>query len=157
MVDQSVAEAGIVHALGQGHADGGAEPLAEGTGGHLDAARGAIFGMTGSPRAELAKPLDLVQRHILITGEVEQSVQQHGAVTRRQHEAVTIMPIGRARVELEMAGEQNRGRVGHARGHAGMARIGGLHCIHSKRANGVGHMGVFDQRLTSLKDSRLLS
>ena len=48
VVDQIVAEAGIEDALGQRHAHGIGDALAQGAGGGLDAGQMAIFGMAGA-------------------------------------------------------------------------------------------------------------
>ena len=50
------------------------------------------------------------------------------------------VPIGPLRVGGVVAQEivpQDLGDVRHAHGHAGMAGIGGLHRVHTERANGV--------------------
>ena len=50
-------------------------------------------GMPGRPRSELAEIPDLLERHVLVAGEVEQRIEQHRAVAGRQHEAVAIGPV----------------------------------------------------------------
>ena len=55
VIDQLVAEARIQHALGQRHADGSRDALAERAGRRLDAGGVAVFGMAGAGAAELAE------------------------------------------------------------------------------------------------------
>ena len=59
VIDQFPAEPFAQHALAQGEADGGGDPLAKRPGGCLDAERVPVFGMPRRPRAELAERLDL--------------------------------------------------------------------------------------------------
>ena len=63
-------------------------------------------------------------------------------VRRPCHAPVAVGPIGAGRVELEESVEQHRGYVGHAHGHAGMTRIGGLNRVHGEGADGIGHDGM---------------
>ena len=57
VIDQLVAEAGIEDALGQRHADGIGDALAQRAGGGLDAGQVAIFGMAGAGAADWRKCL----------------------------------------------------------------------------------------------------
>ena len=142
VVDDIVAQAGIEQALGQRHADGVGEALAQGAGGGLDARRVAVFGVAGGHGAELAEVAQLLHGHAGIAGEMQQRVEQHGAVAGGQHEAVAVGPVRRRGVELQELGEQHRRHVGHAHGHAGMPALGPLHGVHGQRADGVGHVPV---------------
>ena len=81
-------------------------------------------------------------RHLGVAGEIKQRVEQHRAVPGGEHEAVAVGPVGVGGIELQEAGEQHGGHVGHAHGHAGMAGIGLLHRVHGQRADGVGHVLV---------------
>jgi len=103
MVHELGAELGGEVALGDRHADGIAKSLAERAGGRLHARREEAFGMAGRDRAQLAEALDLLDRHLLVTEEMKQRVDQHRAVTGRQHEAVAVGPGGIRRIELEKA------------------------------------------------------
>ena len=142
VVDDGVAEPGIEQPLGQRHADGIGETLAQRARRGLDARRMAVLGMAGRLGAELAEVAQLVHRHIRIAGEMQQRVEQHRAVPGRQHEAVAVGPIGRRGVELQELGEQHRRHVGHAHRHARMPGLGLLDRIHGERADGVGHVAV---------------
>ena len=61
VVDDLVAEPRVEQPLGQRHADGVAEALAERPGGRLDAGRMAVLGMAGGLGAELAEALQLAR------------------------------------------------------------------------------------------------
>ena len=142
VVHDGVAEAGVAEPLGQGHADPVGQPLPQGPGGGLDAAGVSVLGMAGGTRAQLAEVPQLVDVHILVAGEVQQPVKQHGPVARRQNEAVPVGPAGRGGVELEKTGPQHGRHVGHAHGHARMARIGFLDGVGGEESNGVGQLHV---------------
>ena len=143
VVDELVAELRVHEALGERHADRIGETLAERAGRGLDARGKTVFGMAGGPRAELAEALDLVDRHVLVAGEIEQRIKQHRAVAGRQHEAVAVRPVRLLRIVFQIAGEQHGGDVGAAHRQAGMAGIGLLDRIHGQEADRVGHPVVF--------------
>ena len=146
MIDDVAAEQRRQVALGDRHADGVGQPLAERPGGGLDAGRVAVFGMAGRERAELAEALDLADRHRLVAGEIEQRVEQHRAVAGRQHEAVAVGPGRIGRIEFQEAGEQHGGDVGRAHRQSRMAGLRLLDGIHRQRADGVRHAVVFRAR-----------
>ena len=145
-VDDVVAELGGEHALGERETDGGGDALAEGTGGGLDARRDEALGVARRLRMELAEALQLIQRHLRIAGEIEKRVEQHRAVAGRQDEAVAVGPVRVGRIEFQVAREQDRGDVGHAHRHAGMAGLRLLDGVHGEGANRIGHTGRIDAR-----------
>ncbi len=146
MIDEIAAEQRGEVALGDGHADGVGQPLAERSGRGLDAGRVTVFGMAGRERAELAEALDLGDRHRLVAGEIEQRVDQHRAMAGRQHEAVAVGPGRIGRVEFEVAREQHGRDVGRAHRQAGMAGLRLLDGVHRQRADGVRHAVVVRAR-----------
>ena len=75
------------------HADRHREALAQRPGRRFDARRVAVFGVAGGLRTELAKALDLLDRHVGIAKKIERGVEQHRAVSSRKHEAVAIWPM----------------------------------------------------------------
>ena len=139
VVDEACAEAGGQHALRERHADRGGDALAERPGRRLDTQRMAVFRMPGSAAAELAEPLQLLDRHVGIAEQMVDSVEQHGPVSRRQDEAVAVRPAGRGRIDADEAVEEHGRHVGHAHRHAGMTGIRLLHGVHRQCADGVGH------------------
>ena len=146
MIDRAVAEAGVEHAFAQRHADRVGQPLAQRAGRGLDTRRVAVFRVARRLAAELAEILDLLQGHGLVAGQVEQAVEQHGAVARREHEAVPVGPVRRGGIEPEEAREQDRRHVRHAERHPGVARLGPLDRVHRQGANRVGHILVIRLR-----------
>ena len=143
VIHKVLAEAGGQVALGHGHADGGGEALAEGACGGLHPRRVAVFRVPGRVGAPLPKVADLVHRHGLEAGQVQEGVDQHGAVPCRQDEAVAVRPFRPRGVELQELRPEHGGHVGHAHGHALMPRLGPVHGVHGEHADGVGH---FDGR-----------
>ncbi len=129
-------------ALGEGEAHGVAQALAERPRGRLDARGVAVFRMAGGAAAELTEMLQLVERHVGVAGEVEQRIEEHRAVAGRQDEAVAVGPVRIARIELQELREQDRGDVGHAHRHAGMARVRLLHGVHGQSPDGVRQVAV---------------
>ena len=95
MVDDLLAEFRRQHLLRQRHADRGRDALAERAGRGLDALGVEVFRMTRRQRSELAEMLDLVERHVLVAGEIQQRIEQHRAMAGRQHEAVAVRPVRR--------------------------------------------------------------
>ncbi len=122
---------------GQRHADTIAEALPERAGRGLDALEQEVLGVTGGRRPELAELLDLVERRVLVAGEVQRRVQQHRPVPRRQDEAVAAGPGGIRRIVAHDLAEQ---QVGHRRAphrHAGVPGVGALDGVHREGAVGV--------------------
>ena len=119
-----------------------AQALAEGAGGRLDAAGRVVFGVARRGAAELTEIADLVQGDLLVAGQVEQGIEQHGAVAGGQNEAVAVRPIGAGRIELQEAPEQNGRRVRHAHRHARMPRLGLLDGVGGQEPDGIGEVAV---------------
>ena len=88
VADHLLAELRGQHLFRQRHADRGRDALAERAGGGLDALGVEVLGVTRRQRSELAEMLDLVERHVLVAGEIQQGIEQHRAV-------LDIAPIGR--------------------------------------------------------------
>ena len=144
VVDDGVAEPRIEEPLRQRHAHGIAEALAQRTRGRLDARRVPELGMPRRLGAQLPEARQLIHAHAGVAGEMQERVEQHRAVARRQHEAVAVRPVGCRGIELQEPGEQHGRHVGHAHGHAGMAAFGLLHRVHGQRPDGVRHVLVRD-------------
>ena len=146
VIDDVAAEQRGEMALGDRHADGIGEALAERPGRGLDAGRVAVFGMAGRERTELAEALDLADRHLLVAEKMKQRVEQHRAVAGREHEAVAVGPGRIGRIEFQETREQHGGDVGRAHRQAGMAGLRLLDRVHRQRANGVGHAVMLGAR-----------
>ncbi len=123
-------------AFGHGHADCVAGALPERAGGGLHARGEKRFRVAGRARAPLAEGLDVIQGQV-VPGQVKQRIEQHGSVPSREHEAVAIRPLGVARIVLEVPLPQHIGHGRSPHGQARVARIGLLHGIDRKDANGI--------------------
>ena len=142
MIDAIVAEPRVHQPLGQRHADGGGDALPERPGGRLDARRVAILGMSRRLRSPLPKGPQFVQGHAFVARQVQQRIQQHRAVTGRQHEAIAVRPRRIGGIEFEEAREQDGGDVSHAHRHARMTGLRLLDGVDRQEADGVGHFRV---------------
>ena len=148
MIDDGVA--GAVELLGQatlgdGHADGVAEALAERAGGGFHARRHAVLGVAWRARPELAEALQLIERKV-VSGEVQHRVEQHAGVASAEHEAVAVEPIGSGRGVLQEARPQG---VGHGRGAhrgTGMTAVGLLDAVDGEGPDGVDGQLLVDGR-----------
>ncbi len=141
-------------ALGDRHADGGCDALAERTSGGLDAGGEVVFRVAGALRAELAEVLEVVEGHRrlaeplvlavdrLHAGEVQERVEQRRGVAGRQHEAVAVRPDRVSRVEAQELLPERIGDRCHRHRRARMAGVRLLHGIHRERANGVDGQAV---------------
>ena len=105
VVLQIAAELFFQLALGNRHADGIGNTLAERAGGGFDAGGMAVFRMAGRLGAELAELLDVLDGHILVARQIEQRVEQHRAVAGRQDETIAVCPERRLRIEFQVTGE----------------------------------------------------
>ena len=139
MIDDGMArtvEAGRQMGLGDRHSDGGSEPLAEWARRGLDAGREVALGVPRGPAAEPPEALELLERQV-VAGEVEQRVEQHGAVARRQDEPIAIRPRrARGTVLQEPRPEHVRHRGGAHR-QTGMAGVGLLNRVGGEETDGV--------------------
>ena len=146
VIDQVVAKARVQHPLGERHADRVGQSLTERTRRGLDALAVAVLGMAGRAAAELAEALELLEREVGIPREVQQRVEQHRTVTGRQDEPVAVRPFRMFGIELEVPGEQHRGDIGHAHGHARMPGGGAFDRVHGEGTHRVGHAAVRGRR-----------
>ena len=112
-------------ALGDGHAHGVRQPLAERAGRRLDAGREAVLRVAGRDRAPLAERLDVLEAHP-VAREVEHRVQEHRRVAGAQHEAVAVRP---GRVRRGVAEVTRPQRVGHRRHAHRRARVPGVRLL----------------------------
>ena len=144
MIDDLRPEPLAQESLGDRHPGRVGDALPEQARGHLDAAARVIFGMALAVRPEHPEPLDLLDAHLLVAGQVEQRIDQHRAVAGRLHEAVAVEPQRVLRIELEMVPEQRRRDVGRAERRAGVALARALDRVHGQEADCVGHQPRID-------------
>ena len=127
--------------LRDGHADRVREALAERPGRGLDPGGVAAFGMARGHRVELAEIPQLLERQ-RVAAQVQQRVEEHRAVTVREHEAVPVGPLGVGRVVSQVVVPEHLGDVRHPHRHAGVAGIRALHRVHGQRADRVGELSA---------------
>ena len=120
VVDKVAAELRRQMFLGHCHANRIRNALAKRAGRGLDPGGVACFRMTGGDRAQLPEVAKLVQRHVGITGQMQQGVDQHGPMSCRQDKPVAIRPVRRGGVKFQMIGEQRGRSICHAHRHAGV-------------------------------------
>ena len=120
------------------HAHRVAATLPQWTGARFDARGYPVFRVAGSATAPLAKLLELIEFQV-ITGQVQETVEQHTAVPRGKDKAVTIGPSRVGGTVFQMFKKQDGGKIGRAHGHARVAAIGLLHAIHGQSANRIGN------------------
>ena len=130
-------ELGRQQLLGQRKANGVTDALPKWPRRRLDAGRMAVFWVTGGLAAQLAEFLELIEWQI-VTGEVEQRVEQHRTVTVGKYETVAVSPFRIGRVVLEMPVPQGDGHFSHPHRCARVAGICRLHTIHGQHADSVG-------------------
>ena len=127
--------AGAQMRLGHGETNRVGNALAQGAGGGLNPGHMAIFRVTCGDGTPLAEVLDLLQRHVLIAGQMQKRIDQHRAVTGREDEAVPVRPTRSLGIKLQVFFKEHRRHIGHAHWHAGMARICCRHRIKRQRAD----------------------
>ena len=127
--------------LGQCHAHGVADALAERAGGRFDARGVAEFRVARGFAVQLAEALEFVERQV-VAGQVQQRVEQHRAMPVGEHEAVAVGPTRIGRVVLQVALPQGDRHFGHPHRCAGVSRIGRLNGVDGQDADGVGQGGL---------------
>jgi hypothetical protein len=138
VVDDVVAELGVEHGLGHGHAGRVGDALAQRPGGRLDAVIRFVFRMPWRVRAEFAEALDLLDRKRLVARQMQQRVDQGRTVAVGLHEAVAVRPARIGGVELQVPGEQRRADVGRTQRRAGVAVADAGDRVHGQEADRAG-------------------
>ncbi len=121
------------------HADRIRQSLSQGTRGRLNARGNPEFGVARRLRMQLAEALELLHRQV-VARQMQQRIQQHRAVSVREHETIAVGPFRVGRVMPQVPPPERQRDLGHAHGHAGMARVRGLHGVHGQRTNRVGQV-----------------
>ncbi len=114
--------------FGHGHAHRVGDALAQRAGGGLDAHGVAVLGVAGGQGAELPELLEVLDLQA-VAEQVQQAVDQHGAVAGGQHEAVPVDPLGIGGVVLHLLAPDGEGGGGRAHGHARVTGFGLLHAL----------------------------
>ena len=111
-------------------------PLAERAGGGFDARRVAVFGVARASCCATGGNSSVVDRQI-VAGQVQQGVDQHGAVTVDRTKRSRSAHLGLAGLCQRLA-PQHFGDLGHAHGAPGWAGLGFLTASMGQRANRTG-------------------
>ena len=125
-----------------GKTDRVCDTLTKRAGGCFNAFGVAEFRVTSGDRAPLAEVFYLLKGHVLVARQVQQRIDQHGAVACRQNEAVTIGPIRVLCVKLQVLFKKHSCHVRHANGHACVTGIRCCNTVQSKRADRGGFLPV---------------
>ena len=80
----------------------------------------AVLGVASGFAMQLAEVFQLAHGQV-VTREMQKRINQHRAVTVRQHKAIAVCPMGVVRVVLEVAAPQRHCHIGHAHRRAGVA------------------------------------
>ena len=136
------------HFLSQRHTDRVCKALPQRSRGRLNAESWLVFGMPRRAVAKLTKVANLVNRKI-VSGQVQQAVEQHRAMAVRQYEAVAVDPLWIGRIVFVVIVPQHFGNVGHAHRRTGVSRVGSLYGVHAECTNSV--CEVPPGRLTGLR------
>ena len=104
----------------QRHPNAIGKPLTQRTGCHFHARGQTIFGMTGGSAAPLPESFQFFKGEI-VTGEMQQAVEKHGAVTRGEDKTVAVRPRGMSGIVFEVTCPENIRHRGGSHRQARMA------------------------------------
>ena len=119
------------------HADRRREAAAQRAGGHINAVGVPVFRMARRLAAPLAKFLDVVDGKAEFK-EMQQRIEQHGAVSGGKHETVAPDPRRILRIDAQVLAPQRHREIRAAERHAGMARLRFLDRVGRKHSDGIG-------------------
>ncbi|CAI1513220.1 Uncharacterised protein [Serratia liquefaciens] len=125
--------------FGNGEADGVGDALAQWAGGGFHAWGVAVFRVTRGFGVQLAEVFQLAHWQV-VAGEVQQAVNQHGAMAVGEDEAVTVSPVRVGRVVVQVVTPQDFGDVRNAHWCTRVAGICFLYGVHAECADGVGKL-----------------
>ncbi len=140
------------HLAAEREADGVADALAERAGGAFDARGFMKLRMPRRDAVKLAEIRDLLDGQI-VAREVEPAIEEHGAVARREDEAVAVEPARVRRVALERLAEEHRAHFRRAERQAEVAGVAFVHGVHGETAGLVG--GFLEEVLVHGKFGRI--
>ena len=136
VVDDFLAVLRALDFLGHCKPDRVRDPLTQRAGGGFNRIGQEVFRVARGACAHLAEVLDLFEGELLVAGQVQQRIDQHGPVAGRQDKPVAVRPQRVGRVELQVLFKQDSGDIRHAHRHARVAGIGGGDSVQRQGANG---------------------
>ena len=116
---------------GHGHAHGGAEPLTQGTGGHIHPGHILHIRMPGEMGLDGAEELQFFCREE--APQRQHGIKGRGAVPLGQDETVTPGPSGLCGVHVHLVEIERGEDIRAGEGAAGMAGGGGVHRVHGQQ------------------------
>ena len=123
-------EARLRHLGGSGHAARVGDALSERASGGFDAARRVReLRVARRLRAHLAEAFDFLDCHFRIAAQTQPGVEKHRAVTRREHEAITVQPLGMIGAVDQRVTEQHRADFGTAERQTEVPALTGVHGV----------------------------
>ena len=125
------------HFLGQRHADRIGDSLAQWAGRRFDRKVRIALRVTGGPKSKLAEVSQFVDRQ-RISAQVQQTVQQHGAMPVRQDESVTVNPARIGGIVFQVVEPQDFGNICHSHRGARVAGVCRLYGVHAECADCIG-------------------
>ncbi|CAI1197903.1 Uncharacterised protein [Serratia quinivorans] len=125
--------------FGNGETDGVGDALTQRAGGGFHAWGVAVFRVARGFGVQLAEVFQLAHRQV-VAGEVQQAVNQHGAMAVGEDEAVTVSPVRVGRVVVQVVTPEDFGDVRHAHRCTRVAGICFLYGVHAECADGVGKL-----------------
>jgi hypothetical protein len=111
--------------------------LAERSGSGFNTVSVAYFRVTGGLATELAEAFEFIHGEV-VTGEVEEAIEEHRAVATGEDEAVAVDPFRVGGVMLEVFEPKNGGDIGHAHRESRVAGFGSLDGIDRESADCIG-------------------
>ena len=141
--------------LRQGHAHCIGEALPQGAGGGLHAGTLRVFRVPGGLGAQLPERLQILLGD-RVAAQVQQAVQQHGAMPVGQHEAVAVGPGRVLRIVDQHLPPQHLGHIGQPHRRPRVPGIGALHGIHGEGPNGVGPISARRHFATTLAERQAI-
>ena len=141
VVDEPGAEAVAQEALGDRHADGVGEALAERAGRDLDPGRVAGLGVARRARPERAERLEVVELEP-VAAQVQHRVLEDRGMAVGEHEAVAVGPLRVGGVVAHHAAVEHVGEGGERHRRALVAALGVQRRIHRQAADQLDRVGL---------------
>ena len=121
------------------HTDGIGDALSQRAGGGFHARRIAVFRMPRGFGMQLTEGFQILDGQI-IAGQMQQGINQHGAVTVGKNKTIAVGPVRISRVVRHEIIPQHFGDIRHTHGCARVAGIGLLYSIHTQCAYGISEL-----------------
>ena len=132
------------HLFGGGHTNGVGDSLSKRTGGALNSGgvvfRGREFRVTRGHGVVLTEVLDFFHRKVK-SGKVQPGVKEHGSVSGRKDESVTVDPGRVSSVVLHLGSVKGSSNFGGSKRKTHVSGVGGGNGVHGKTTGFIGSGG----------------